>query len=80
MEQRVIEIVKSSLPRDGISVSLDSDIQLDLNFDSLDIIMLWNELEEEFSIEIRDEYLRGVRTVGDIINSIEKMQGMVQQL
>jgi len=78
MEQRVIEIVESSLPREGISVSLDSDIQMDLNFDSLDIIMLWNELEEEFGIEIQDESLKGVRTVGDVIKSIEIMKGMVK--
>ena len=78
MEQKVIEIVESCMPRDGMVASLEADIQRDLEFESLDMIMLWNELEAEFGIEIKDEYLKGVRTVRDVIESIEKLQGTVK--
>ena len=79
IEQKVMEIVESCLPKDGLVVSLEADIQRDLEFDSLDMTMLWNELEAEFGFEIQSEHLEGVRTVGDVIKSIEKLHGTVIQ-
>ncbi len=45
---------------------------LDLGSDSLDIIELVMELEEEFSIAISPEDARRIETVGDAIRYIEK--------
>ncbi|MCL1875078.1 MAG: phosphopantetheine-binding protein [Synergistaceae bacterium] len=73
MEQRVIDVVENCRPKSGGSISLKTDIQNDLEFESLDMIMLGNELEEEFGVIIRDEDLKGVRTVSDIIGKIENL-------
>ena len=72
MEQRVIEVVKSCMPKDGMDVFLETNIQMDLQYDSLDILMLFNELETEFGITIQNEDVKSIRTVGDIV---EKLRG-----
>jgi acyl carrier protein len=44
----------------------------DLKADSLDVIEVVLALEEEFSIEIPDEAVEKIKTVGDIIAYVEK--------
>ena len=73
MEQRVIDVVENCRPKIGGRISQETDIQNDLEFESLDMIMLGNELEEEFGVSIRDEDLKGIRTVSDIIGKIENL-------
>ncbi len=55
--------------RDG-SVSMESDISGDLGADSLDIIEITMEIEEEFDLEIDNVALEKIRTVGDLVNYI----------
>ncbi len=52
-------------------VTMDSDIQEDLEADSLDIVDLVMSFEDEFGIEIPDEAAEDIKTVGDIVNYIE---------
>jgi acyl carrier protein len=44
----------------------------DLQADSLDVVELMMELEEEFEIEIPDEDFDTIKTVGDAIRYIEQ--------
>ena len=46
----------------------------DLGADSLDVVDLVMSLEEEFDIEIPDEAVEGIKTVGDIVKYIEDNQ------
>jgi acyl carrier protein len=46
----------------------------ELNIDSLDKINLSFEVEELFSIEIPDAALNSLRTVGDVIAGVERLQ------
>lgn len=43
----------------------------DLDADSLDIVELVMALEEEFNLEISDEEVEGIKTVGDVVRYIE---------
>lgn len=56
---------------DPDSITLESVITDDLGADSLDVVDLVMTLEEEFDLEIPDEEVEEMRTVGDIINYIE---------
>ena len=46
-----------------------------LKLDSLDTITLLFELEDKLGVSIPDEDARSVRTVGDIIERIRRLQG-----
>jgi len=43
----------------------------DLDADSLDIVELVMALEEEFSLEIADEEVEKIKSVGDVVRYIE---------
>jgi acyl carrier protein len=70
VESKVIKIIseKLSIPAENISVS--SRFSEDLGADSLDIVELLMEIEEEFSVNISDEDSEKLKTVGDAITHI----------
>ncbi len=47
----------------------------DLGADSLDVVELVMAFEDEFGIEIPDEEVGEIKTVGDAVNYISKKQG-----
>ncbi|MBQ6499462.1 MAG: acyl carrier protein [Ruminococcus sp.] len=49
----------------------DTDLQADLGADSLDVVDLLMSIEDEFEIEIPDEEIENIRTVGDLVSYIE---------
>ena len=53
------------------SLKNDTDLQDDLGADSLDVVDLLMSIEDEFEIEIPDEEIENIRTVGDLVNYIE---------
>ncbi len=69
--ERVMSIVSEQLSCDPENLTVDSDFVKDLGADSLDIVELVMELEEEFGITIPEEEADKVRTVGDAIQHIE---------
>ena len=78
IEAKVIKIVGECAGAGGAgkadgpeSVSLASNLRDDLNFDSLDLMMLVSELEAAFGSSLSDEDLKAVATVGDIVSKIK---------
>ena len=53
------------------SIKPETDLQDDLGADSLDVVDLLMSIEDEFEIEIPDEEIENIRTVGDLVNYIE---------
>ena len=51
---------------------MNAAIQEDLGADSLDVVDLITTIEDEFDISIPDEAVDEIKTVGDIVNYIEK--------
>ena len=49
----------------------DTDLQDDLGADSLDVVDLLMSIEDEFEIEIPDDQIENIRTVGELVNYIE---------
>src|SRR2546422_404928 len=58
------------LERDVSEITLDSKLEEDLEADSLDLVELAMSLEEELSLEIPDEQLDVIRTVGDAVDFV----------
>ena len=71
VEQRVIEIVCEHLAVDKEKVSRKTAFIEDIGADSLDIVELVMELEEEFDIQIPDDQAEKIKTVGEAVDYIE---------
>ncbi len=71
---KVKEIIVDQLDVEADKVTAGANIQDDLGADSLDVVDLVMSLEEEFDIEIHDEAVEGIKTVGDIVKYIEDNQ------
>ena len=52
-------------------ITEDSSIQDDLGADSLDVVDLVMAIEDEFSVEIPEDQVENIKTVGDIVKFIE---------
>ncbi|MBQ2675792.1 MAG: acyl carrier protein [Clostridia bacterium] len=72
--EKVKEILVDQLSLDDSEVTMESNIIDDLNADSLDVVDLIMSLEDEFSMEFPEEEADNLKTVGDIVNYIEKNQ------
>lgn len=71
--QRCIEIIAKSKGIPADSITLDSTFD-ELNIDSLDKINISFEVEEAFSIEIPDEALGSIKTVGDMVRGVVQLR------
>lgn len=71
--EKVREILVDQLDVEEEAVTMDASIANDLGADSLDIVDLVMSLEEEFDLEIPDEEIENIKTVGDIVRYIENI-------
>lgn len=76
MSEKIAETVIISIAKikkiDPDTVKLSSTFE-ELNMDSLDGLDVFFELEEAFDLTIPDDRARSLRTVGNIVNEIEKL-------
>lgn len=69
--ERVSKVIVDRLGVDESEVKLEASFRDDLGADSLDVVELVMELEDEFDMEISDEDAEKIATVGDAISYIE---------
>ena len=67
---QVKRIIVDRLGVDASEVTLEASIKDDLGADSLDVMDMILELEDEFSMEISDEEAEKINTVKDIVTYI----------
>ncbi|MBQ3567195.1 MAG: acyl carrier protein [Oscillospiraceae bacterium] len=72
--EKVKSIIADQLDVEEDKVVADASITEDLGADSLDVVDLIMSIEEEFDIEIPDEAVEDIKTVGDIVKYIENNQ------
>lgn len=71
MFEKVKKLLVDQLDVDDGAITMESSIIDDLGADSLDVVDMVMSLEEEFDVEIPDEEIESMKTVGDIIRYIE---------
>ena len=54
-------------------VTPDAKIVDDLGADSLDVVELLSQLEDEYGVQIPDDEVENLATVADVANEIEKL-------
>ncbi len=73
--ERVSKVVVDRLGVDESEVKLEASFKDDLGADSLDVVELVMELEEEFDMQIEDEDAEKISTVGTAVSFIESKIG-----
>lgn len=73
--ERVTNIIANQLDVDKEKVKTETNFINDLGADSLDIVELVMELEEEFDMSIPDEDAEKIRTVGEAVDYIKNHEG-----
>ena len=69
---KVKELILMQLPVDAAKVTEDAKMIDDLGADSANLMMLIMDLETEFDMQVEDEALGTIKTVGDIVDYIAK--------
>ncbi len=69
--ERVSKIIVDRLGVEESKVTLDATFKDDLGADSLDVVELVMELEDEFGMQFSDEDSEKIVTVGDAVDYIK---------
>jgi acyl carrier protein len=56
------------------NIKMESSFKDDFEADSLDMVDLTMEIEDEFAIEINDKVAATLQTVGDVVNYIQNQR------
>ena len=76
IEARVKKVLAEQLAVDEAQVTMEARFAEDLNADSLDLVEAVLALEEEWSIEIPEEEMENVKTVGQAVNLVATKLGV----
>jgi acyl carrier protein len=71
LSSRIQVIVADQLGVEKSEVTKDASILDDLGADSLDVVELVMSLEDAFDIEVPDEAVEEMRTIGDVQRFVE---------
>lgn len=69
--KKLLEIIATQFNINEKNITLETSFKDDLNADSLDLVELVMALEDEFDLEIDDEDVERIKTIGDAANYIK---------
>ncbi|MBN1777605.1 MAG: acyl carrier protein [Clostridiales bacterium] len=72
--EKVRDMIAEQLQVDAASIKSESRLVEDLKADSANVMVMILELESEFGIEVEDDVILGLKTVGDVVSYIEANQ------
>ena len=70
----VKKLIAAQLKVDEGSITRESRLVEDLKADSANIMVMIMDLEDKFGIMVEDDKIMQLRTVGDVVDYIEKNQ------
>ena len=71
MKDKLIDLIAINLGVDANKITMESHFINDLGADSLDTVELVLELEDQFGIEIPDDFTETLFTVADVYTYLE---------
>ena len=71
---QVRDMIASQLQVDPATIQPESRLVEDLKADSANIMVMILELENQFGVEVEDEVILNLKTVGDVTKYIEAHQ------
>lgn len=70
--EKITAILAEQLDADAETMTNDTKIADDLGADSLDLVDLLMSIEDEFGVEIPDEEVENLTTIGEVCDYIAK--------
>ena len=70
--EKITELIADQLDIEKSEITMDTDLMLDLNADSLDAVEVLTQIEEEYGIEIPDEETENFHIVRNIVKFVEE--------
>jgi acyl carrier protein len=72
LTEKIIKLVAEQFNVNASEITIDTSFKDDLNADSLDLVELVMALEDEFGLEVDDEEVENIKTVGDAKEYIKR--------
>jgi len=69
---KVRDIIVDQLSVDESMVAMDTNLMKDLEADSLDAVEIIMAIEEEYGIEIPDDAIMSIVTIGDAVEKLKE--------
>lgn len=70
--EKMRPVIAAKLGKSESEITMDKSFTQDLGADSLDMVELVMELEEKFGIQIKDDAMSTLQTVGDVVKFIDE--------
>lgn len=70
--ETVVSIICEQFDLEEKDVSMETGVTEDLGADSLDLVEVLSAIEDELDVEIPDEVLENMKTIGDLVKYIEE--------
>ena len=74
MFDQVKELIAKQLKADPAAITRESRLVEDLKADSANVMVMIMDLEDQFGITVEDDQIMKMKTVGDVVDYIEKHQ------
>ncbi len=71
IESRLTKVLVEELGLDENQITMEADLEDDLEIDSLGVVELLMALEDAFGVKIPDEEAEDIRTVGETVDLLE---------
>ena len=75
MFEQIREIITRYVEVKEEQITPESRFIEDLGFSSFDFVTMLGELEDEFDIEVNEQEVVEIRTVGEAVSYVEKLAG-----
>ena len=69
--EKLREIISEQLEISEELITMESNLMEDFDADSLDLVDLVMSVEDEFGVEVPEEAVENLKTVGDVVKFIE---------
>lgn len=73
LKEIIADAMGNRLKIKASDINESTEFIADLHADSVDIATIICDIEDEFNIEIEDDQLEGIETVGDVAERIEQL-------
>jgi len=70
----IAEIIEEVTGIDPSEVTIEKSFVDDLDIDSLSLVEIAVQIEDKYGVKVPDEDLAGLRTVGDAVSYIQKLE------